>query len=153
MRVTTTARSRSWKASWSWIGTSFRPLLWLGLSHERKGRFDIATALLQRAVDVEGDSPILLSSLGRMLTVSGKAGDAEQLKQRLLDRVALSYVPAYHIAALHATLGDKAEMLRWLEEAHRQRDLWLLFLRIDPVWDQVRDDSGFVEMVRRVGLP
>jgi len=127
--------------------------LWLGLSHERRGSSDVATTILQRAVEVEGDNPSLLSALGRVLAVSGDPEGAGKLLQRLRDRAAKCHVPAYHIAALHAALGETDEALRCLEEAQRQRDLWLLFLRIDPVWDALREDPGFVEMVRRVGLP
>ena len=127
--------------------------LWLGLSHERKGSRDVATSILQRAVEVEGDNPSLLSALGRVLAVSDDTEGARQLLQRLRDRAAKRHVPAYHIAALHAALGETGEALRCLEEAQRQRDLWLLFLRIDPVWDALREDLRFGEMVRRVGLP
>jgi tetratricopeptide (TPR) repeat protein len=128
-------------------------LLWLGLSQERKGSFERAAATLQRAVDLEGEGPTVSSGLGRVLAVSGDGAGARVQLERLLERAARTYVPAYHIAALHAALGRTEEMLRCLEEALRQRDLWLLFLRIDPVWDSVREDAGFAEIVRRVGLP
>jgi tetratricopeptide (TPR) repeat protein len=127
--------------------------LWLGLSHERQGSPDVAVTVLQRAVEVEGDNPSLLSALGRVLAVSGDSPGAIELLQRLRERAAKRHVPAYHIAALQAALGDDDEAFRSLEEAQRQRDLWLLFLRIDHVWDALREDSRFLEMVRRVGLP
>jgi serine/threonine-protein kinase len=136
------------------IDRDFVPgLLWLGLAQERKQNLEYAVTALKHAVEVEGDNPAALSALGRVLTSAGNRPESRILLQRLRDNAAKRHVPAYHLAALHAALGETDEALRQLEEAQRQRDPWLLFLRIDPVWDALREDPGFAEMVRRVGLP
>jgi serine/threonine protein kinase/tetratricopeptide (TPR) repeat protein len=127
--------------------------LWLGLSQEKIQSCDVAATTLKRAVEIESDNPAVLSALGRILAACGNPDKARTYLQQLRDNSAKRHVPAYHIAALHAALGETEETFCYLEEAHRQRDPWLLFLRIDPVWDALREESGFIEMVRRVGLP
>ena len=43
-------------------------------------------------------------------------------------------------------------ILDWLEKARETRDGWLVFLRIDPIWDGLRDDERFVALVEEVGF-
>ena len=60
---------------------------------------------------------------------------------------------AYRMARLYADLGDKEQAFRWLNTAYQERDWLLLDLRTDFVFDPIRSDPRFVELVRKVGLP
>jgi tetratricopeptide (TPR) repeat protein len=57
------------------------------------------------------------------------------------------------VANAYAQLGDKDLAFRWLERAYRERDGYLIQLDADPVWDPLRSDLRFADLVRRVGLP
>jgi hypothetical protein len=50
-------------------------------------------------------------------------------------------------------LGDKACALRWLEKGYQERDDLMIQLNVDPVFDRIRTDPRFRELVHRVGLP
>ncbi len=57
------------------------------------------------------------------------------------------------IAKQYAFLGDKEQALKWLEKAYEERDGFIVFLARDAVWDSLRSDARFEDLLRRVGLP
>jgi len=62
------------------------------------------------------------------------------------------YVSAYHRAAIYSGLGDKDLALEWLSRAHDERSGLLIYLNVEPVFDNVRSDPRFAELLRRVRL-
>jgi len=63
------------------------------------------------------------------------------------------YSSASAIAALYADLGDKDHAFQWLNTAYQERDYWLVGLRTNFLFDPLRSDPRFAEMVHRVGIP
>ncbi|MGA2966705.1 MAG: winged helix-turn-helix domain-containing protein [Terriglobales bacterium] len=63
-----------------------------------------------------------------------------------------SHVPAVRIARLYAHAGDKEQALRWLQTAGEQRETTLIHLAVAWDWDSLRNDSRFMDLLRRVGL-
>jgi hypothetical protein len=61
------------------------------------------------------------------------------------------YVSPYRIAAIHAGLNDREQAFEWLERAFKERDAWMIWLKVDPVLDDLRADLRFQELLRRVG--
>ncbi len=47
--------------------------------------------------------------------------------------------------------ADRA--LEWLEKGSKEKSSELIFPRIDPLWDKLRDDPRFQELVRKVRFP
>jgi hypothetical protein len=43
--------------------------------------------------------------------------------------------------------------MEYLERAYKERDNWMLWLNVYPVFDALRDDPRFQDLIRRVGLP
>jgi hypothetical protein len=64
-----------------------------------------------------------------------------------------SYVMAYWIALIHASLGEKDQAFHWLEMSYQERSPTLSFLRIDPRLDALRSDPRFDNHLRRLNLP
>jgi TolB-like protein/DNA-binding winged helix-turn-helix (wHTH) protein len=62
-----------------------------------------------------------------------------------------AYIPFTFVASIYGYMGDRDKAFAWLEKAYEARD-GVDNLR-DPMWDPVRSDPRFAEMVRRVGLP
>ncbi len=63
------------------------------------------------------------------------------------------YVPPYHIALIYNGLGETEETLAWLERGFEQRDAKMVFLKVEPKWNNLRDEPRFKDLLRRVGLP
>jgi len=63
------------------------------------------------------------------------------------------YQSAYEIALLYADLGDKDQAFRWLNTAYQERDPRLGDLKTDFLFDPIRPDPRFAELVRKMGLP
>jgi len=61
-------------------------------------------------------------------------------------------VSAWGIAALHASLGDIDDAFRWLDVAVAEHATGLIFLRVHPRMDPIRQDPRYPTLLRRVGL-
>ena len=62
------------------------------------------------------------------------------------------YASGYAIAVIYAGLGDRERVLTYLERADNERSHWLVWLKRDPRWNDLRGDPRFQDLVRRVGL-
>ena len=56
------------------------------------------------------------------------------------------------MAAGYTGMGDKESALDWLERAYQERAAWMSFLQVEPIWDPLRDERRFREIVTRIGL-
>lgn len=59
-------------------------------------------------------------------------------------------VSPVYMAAAQVAMGDTEGAFASLDEAVRVRDRRLASLRTDPVWDVMRSDPRFVDLVRRI---
>jgi hypothetical protein len=50
-------------------------------------------------------------------------------------------------------LGDKEHAIEWLEKAFREKSPSTQFLKVDPVWDALRSDPRFQDLLRRMNFP
>ena len=55
-------------------------------------------------------------------------------------------------ASIYALIGDRETAFAWLERAYAERDPWLRTLRSKPVFDSLRTDPRFIDLLRRVNL-
>jgi eukaryotic-like serine/threonine-protein kinase len=62
------------------------------------------------------------------------------------------YVNPWDIAAAYAGMGDKEQAFGWLRRALAVRDVNMVFLKVEPYWDNLRSDPRFGELMRQVGL-
>ena len=87
----------------------------------------------------------------------GKTGRVDEARGVLaeFDELARTgrYASAYAVAVVHAGLSDYDSALSTLEVAYRERSHWLVWLKRDPRWDEIRVDRRFQDLVRKVGLP
>jgi DNA-binding winged helix-turn-helix (wHTH) protein/TolB-like protein/Flp pilus assembly protein TadD len=136
---------------------SFPARRYLGLAYEQKGMYAQAIDEFQKGVKISG-SPLMLALLGHAYAASGKTKEARQVLSDLHDlsesREAESrrYVSPYTVAAIHAGLGDKDQTFKWLEQANEERDVWLMNLKVDPVFAKLRSDRRFQDLLTRAGL-
>jgi tetratricopeptide (TPR) repeat protein len=59
---------------------------------------------------------------------------------------------ALDTAALYARLGDKNRAFWFLERALEYHDLWTVYLKVDPQWENLHGDSRYELALKHVGL-
>jgi hypothetical protein len=90
--------------------------------------------------------------LATAYAMSGKRAEAEEGLAEVEKLSQQRYVSPYHVAMIYAALGDKEQALAFLARAYGERSRRLVFLKVNPVWDSLRSDLRFRDLVRRVGL-
>jgi tetratricopeptide (TPR) repeat protein len=129
----------------------FPALRYRGLAYEAKGMYPEAIADFQKGVKLSG-SPLILALLGHAYAASGKKPEAQRVLSELQDLQGGQYVSPYTVAAIYAGLGDKDQSFKWLEKANDERDIWLMNLKVDPVFSKLRADRRFTDLLARAGL-
>ena len=63
------------------------------------------------------------------------------------------YLPPYASALVYLGLGEKDKAFEWLNKAFDAGDVHLIYLPVDPKWDEYRSDRRFVDLLARCGFP
>ncbi|MBA2378346.1 MAG: winged helix-turn-helix domain-containing protein [Blastocatellia bacterium] len=117
------------------------------------GNFEGAEKHLNAAMERSGDSADEPASLAIAYAKHGKREEAMKIAEELRERAATRYVSPALFGAVSAALDEKDEAFRYLEDAVRNRDSLIVFLKIDPMFDSLRDDPRFTELTNRLRLP
>jgi hypothetical protein len=78
--------------------------------------------------------------------------DAQPLVDEVKGRVGKMYVPVYQIAAYYVRRGDRDEAMRWLQQAYDDESAWLIWMKVDPLMDPLRNDPSFQHLLKQVGF-
>lgn len=124
----------------------------LGNAFLQAGRVDDAIAEYEKAIPLSGDSPDEAASLAFAYAVAGRKEDARRIIVDLEKRAGRAYTPPALIAAVNGALGERDAAFEYLEQAFRQRDSLLVYLKVEPLFDPLRGDPRFANMVSRIGL-
>jgi TolB-like protein/Tfp pilus assembly protein PilF len=123
----------------------FRSPWELARIYEEMGRYEDAVRSHQEAMILWGAPAEEIAALGRSYSISGPEGyllwHLETMNR------------SYEIARIHELLGDKEQALAWLEKAYEKRDGPLFFLKVSPLWDPLRSDTRFQDVLRRMNFP
>lgn len=127
--------------------------LFVGIAYEGKGMWDEAIQEMQKAASLSEDSMLIKAQLGHAYASSGRRAEAEKILAELLESSRQRRVSPYYIAMIYAGLDDKDQVFAWLEKAYAERSRRLWALRVVPTWENLRSDSRFADLIRRMGLP
>ncbi|HUI54057.1 MAG TPA: protein kinase [Bryobacteraceae bacterium] len=125
----------------------------LARAYQQKGMAPEAIAEFRRALDASQGDSNELAALGQAYAVSHQEAEARKILDQLKERSQQTYVQPMWIAVIHLGLGEKDQAFDWIEKAYEDRSAWLVYLKVDPLFDTVRADPRFVDLLRRVGLP
>jgi len=127
--------------------------LWfVGFTMIAKGQPEEAIRPLEKAVSLTNRGPGPIGVLIRAYARAGRRSDALKLLAELKTRSQTGYVPAAAFVNAYLGLGDNEQAFTWLERAYQEQSNILLWLKVHPYFDPVRDDPRFKDLIRRVGL-
>jgi hypothetical protein len=93
-----------------------------------------------------------LAGLGHVAIRRGRLDEARAVLDELNERSKTRYVSPVALSGLHVALGQSDEAFQCLEQAYGERRGWLVYLKIEPMLDGVRNDPRFHRLVERMRL-
>jgi len=137
--------------------TVIGPEFWIGhaqqaQAYEQLGRQDAALDAMARADRLAGGSHMAMAARGYLLATLGRDRAARDVLRTLEQGSREWYVPPSGLALVYAGLGERDRAFEWLEKAFTARDVYLVFLPVDPRWDTLRADPRLAALVARCGF-
>jgi eukaryotic-like serine/threonine-protein kinase len=125
----------------------------LGMSYGEKGMFDEAEAEFKKALALSEDDSETMSAMAYAYAASGRIEDARKILERLNAIAAETYVSPYSLARVHIGLDEIDEAFECLDKTYQERHGILTYLKVEPIFDRLRSDSRFAELLLKLGLP
>ena len=123
----------------------------LGLLRIQQRRYDEAIHELKTAVELAERSTETLAALATGYAASGDITNAKTILNELEKPAAKRYVLPLNIAKIYVAMGDAEKAFMWLETSYKEGNPDLIELNSEPVFDGMRADPRFIELMRRVG--
>jgi TolB-like protein/Tfp pilus assembly protein PilF len=117
-----------------------------------KGRFDEAISATNKAREISPDisEPIAYGTYA--LARSGKRAEAKAAFDELLKSSESRYVPPYSIALIYNALDEKEKALDYLEKGFAEKDVRMVWLKVEPKWNNLRNEPRFIDLIRRMNF-
>jgi TolB-like protein/Flp pilus assembly protein TadD len=88
--------------------------------------------------------------LGYTHALSGDRAKAEKALRELENLAKHQYVSPTVFATMYLGLGEKEKCLDWLEKSYQQQDSACWYLKIDQIYDNVRNEPRFQALIQKV---
>lgn len=132
---------------------------YLGLAYAKKGMYDEAISELRNSLHSPGTGPLkegavendpeVAASLGFAYASAGRRAEAQAILSRLKALSKRRYVSALYMAIVHTGLNDKDRAVEYLNKAYDNRHPGLVLIRVDPIFDNLRSDERFKQLIAR----
>ena len=132
---------------------------YLGLAYVQKGMFNEAIAELRALIKAPASGPLpdevvadeteASASLGFAYGMAGKRAEAETILNQLQALSQRRYVSGIYFAVICAGLKDNDRALQYLNKAFESRHPGLVLIRIEPMFDGLRNDDRFKQLIRK----
>ena len=120
----------------------------LGLAYQQKHDFAAAIQELKNATGFCREQCFGL--IGQIAAMAGDRNAALEAVRQLQRR---EYASPWLVAIVYAQLNNKDVAFVWLEKAYQGREHDLVFANVWPIFDNLRADPRYDELVRQIGLP
>ncbi len=125
----------------------------LGLIHAETQNWVEGISESKEATELLKSVAAPLAVLGYTLAKCGRKDEAHQVLNQFAELQERAYVSPFFQAVVYCGLGEAEQALKWLERAYQERSHWLVYLNVWPVFDKVRTDPRFQNLVRRMNFP
>jgi TolB-like protein len=128
----------------------FESLAILGGALTELGNHTEALESFQKSLGYQYNVEVL-SMIGYVYALEGKNFEAYEIIKQIESKTCDNY--SIQIAKIYLALGEKERAYYFLELAFEQHEGDLIALNSDPRWKTIRNESRFIELRKRIGLP
>jgi TolB-like protein/Tfp pilus assembly protein PilF len=126
--------------------------LFASSAYTQKGMYSEAIAEARRSKELMPESSHSTAFAAYALAKSGKRAEARAALDELLRSSTERFIPPYLIALIYNSLDEHDKTFIWLERANEIRDPRMVFLKVEPKWNNLHSDPRFQDLLRRVGF-
>ncbi len=120
-------------------------------AYHLKGMYEEALEIWRTSFSVKGDSDAE-EALALGYEQSGYSGALNSLAELMIERSRTSFVTPWQIGTLYTRAGKDKEALDWLEKAFEAHDSNMPSISVDPIFDDLRDEPRFQDLLRRMNF-
>jgi TolB-like protein len=125
----------------------------LGQVYSLTAKYEDATKEFEKSLAVTQRSTWVLALLGYAHARSGARSQAMEIIAELETTSKDSFVPALCFALVYAALEEADQAFTWLAKASDERHNRLAYIKVEALWDPLRSDPRFAELLRGFGIP
>jgi serine/threonine-protein kinase len=135
------------------LDPSFAPAVGMTAKiYDMKGMSNPAVQYYKRYMTLSGLDPRVADAFAQAYEQGGMDGArrwyATSFREAAIGRLTLGY----SLALVYAMLGDREQSLEWLEKLS-DRHCWnVADLKVEPMFDSLRDDPRYLQLLKKVGL-
>ena len=119
--------------------------------YAQMGKQKEAVAEREKMISLSGGSE-LAAAIEQQFATSGYRGVLQSSLKGLIEMSRHEYVSPYIVAQAYMRTGDQEKALEWLEKAHQEHDSGLVSLAVEPMFDPIRPNARFQEILRQMKL-
>ena len=127
--------------------------LFLGMAYIGQMKYTDAITAFQKLVTLSGGSSYALGYLGSAYGLSGQNNEALQILNQLNELSKERYVSPFYNSLIYTGLCDNDQAFEHLEKAFIEREGWLPFIKVLPVFDSIRSDPRYKALLKKAGFP
>jgi TolB-like protein/Tfp pilus assembly protein PilF len=120
--------------------------------YHMKGMHEEALEIWRAWFATMGDSEAE-EALVRGYAEAGYFEALNQIAELYVARSRTTYVTPWQIATMYTRAGKKDNALDWLKKAYDEHDSNMPSIIVDPIFDILRDDPRFQDILRRMNVP
>ena len=121
-------------------------------AYAQKGMFADALADIEKERRLYGDRPWAWSELAYFYGRNGQQAQARLALAKLEQWNRRQPLDPFPILRAHIGMGNKDQAFAYLEKAYLEHSNALTTLKVDPIYDPLRSDPRFQDLLRRAGL-
>ena len=125
--------------------------LFLTSGYIEKGMLDAAIMEGRKTVEVNPHTRSF-SFLGYALAKAGRVREAREELAKIRALADERWVSPYSTALLYNGLGENDQAFAWLEKGLVERDPRMVFLKVEPKWNNLRNNPRFQRIINEVGF-
>lgn len=121
-------------------------------AYHHKHMYEEALEIWKRSFAARGDQEAE-EALALGYAEAGYSGALSRVAEMMIVRSRTTFVTPYQIGTLYTRAGKNDEALEWLEKAFEAHDPNMPYIGVDPIFDILRNEPRFQDLLQRMNLP
>ncbi|MGE5798556.1 MAG: tetratricopeptide repeat protein [Ignavibacteria bacterium] len=125
----------------------------LAMTYASDRKIDEALKEMNIAIELSQGREVMVAMRGMILGFAGRKKEALAVIDKLAELSHPNPVPAWHLASIYLSLGDKNKFFEYIYKAFEQKDPLMVYIGTTPVFNApLRNDPRFHELLKKMDL-